>query len=186
MHSSSVLKKEKDMIKKTLWLFLLTCSFGFSCFAVSDPIDIKNNVLDKLDIPVYPSMQSPEAYGISLNYTLQDTCVDCVISFFKTELKKKGWKVDDEKLDRSFQEAFSKVRGQLEGMQGSYPQGFDTKTAEAILSGKNDSYIKEQIKKMSPTVIEARREEDGIICRIFIHGTSGTQGMKITLTLSAQ
>jgi len=110
----------------------------------------------------------PDGYSVGLSYVYKDISLETVSEFFLKELGIRGWKVESQSMEGKFQQAFSTLRKQMEVAKerGQEIPNVDEKTIQGYLSA-DEKYVNQQIKKLSPTIIEAT-SPDGLKCRIII------------------
>lgn len=171
-------------MKRWFYLFVICLGVFLPSLSFAKDADV-STVLRIFDFPLYSSPASD--YSVSVNYTFPESCLECVTSFFTTELRKKGWEVKEQKYDQELLKNFLNLKKELaatkekEKGKGVFPLGVDAKSAEYIIA--NEKSITDEIKKNSPVVIEAIRRRDNLSCNIYVRVVPG-KGSALTITLS--
>jgi len=132
-------------------------------------LDIKKDILAKIDLPLYEAMGQPENYTISLQYRLDDDCVECIASFFKDELTKRGWEVEEEKVVEGYMDAFYNIKKQIAKASGENKKlmNVDENTAKYILSA-DENEIRKKVQAYAPIALKAKSRLGNLNCQISI------------------
>lgn len=174
-------------MKKLVLFLVVIVSIGSICdfsYPKDKSINIKKDIIDKIEFPLYGKMVQPDSFSLTLNYAINDQCLDCVVSFFKRELKNKGWQVQEQEVVGPYMDSFLQFKKQLLEAQkkGLSLGNIDPATAEHIMT-MDEARIRQKIAMFSPIVIQATHKAKDIKCYLAIKKESK---QKINLSLTIQ